>query len=90
VITDLIPRVTMDPERVTAMICGPEVMIRFCVNALRARGLPLESIHVTLERNMKCALGICGHCQLGPHFLCRNGPVFAYPDVAHYLTTREF
>jgi NAD(P)H-flavin reductase len=76
VITGLIPRVNMNPDKVLAMICGPEVMIRFCVKGLRARGVPGASIHVSLERNMKCALGICGHCQLGPHFLCRNGPVF--------------
>jgi NAD(P)H-flavin reductase len=80
----------MNPDRVLAMICGPEVMIRFCVNGLRARGVPDEAIHVSLERNMKCALGICGHCQLGPHFLCRNGPVFAYPEVERFLMTREF
>ncbi len=90
VITRLIPRVKMDPEKVLAMICGPEVMIRFCVKGLRDRGVPGAAIHVSLERNMKCALGICGHCQLGPHFLCRNGPVFAYPEVERFLMTREF
>jgi NAD(P)H-flavin reductase len=90
VITGLIPRLNMNPDKVLAMICGPEVMIRFCVKGLRARGVPGASIHVSLERNMKCALGICGHCQLGPHFLCRNGPVFAYPEVERFLMTREF
>jgi NAD(P)H-flavin reductase len=90
VITGLIPRVRMNPEAVTAMICGPEAMIRFCVKGLRDRGVASEAIHVSLERNMKCAVGICGHCQLGPHFLCRNGPVFAYPEVERYLMTREF
>jgi NAD(P)H-flavin reductase len=90
VITDLIPRVRMNPEQVVAMICGPEVMIRFCVNGLRARGVADEAIYISMERNMKCALGICGHCQLGPHFLCRNGPVFAYPQVERFLMTREF
>ncbi len=90
VITTLIPRVKMNPRNVIAMICGPEVMMRFCVRELRARGVPDDSIYVSLERNMSCAVGHCGHCQLGPHFVCRNGPVFAYPAVDRYLVTREF
>ena len=61
-----------------------------CVKGLRDRGVAGEAIHVSLERNMKCAVGHCGHCQLGPHFLCRNGPVFAYPEVERFLMTREF
>jgi NAD(P)H-flavin reductase len=89
-ITGLIPRVRMNAGEVVAMICGPEVMIRFCVRELRQRGVRSEAIHVSLERNMKCALGVCGHCQLGPHFLCRNGPVFSYPEVERFLMTREF
>ncbi|WOJ93142.1 FAD/NAD(P)-binding protein [Congregibacter variabilis] len=90
VITQLIPRIEMNPKNVLAMICGPEVMIRFCAKSLRDRGVPADAIYVSLERNMKCALGICGHCQLGPHFLCRNGPVFGYAEVERFLMTREF
>ena len=59
-------------------MCGPEVMMRFAVAALRERGVAPERIHVSMERNMKCAVGHCGHCQLGPTFVCRDGPVFAY------------
>jgi NAD(P)H-flavin reductase len=90
VITNLMPRLEFDPERALAMICGPEIMIRFCVSKLRERGLPASDIHVSLERNMKCAVGFCGHCQLGPKFVCRNGPVFAYEEVEKYLMTEGF
>jgi len=63
------------------MICGPEVMIRFTAMELERRGVGTDHIYVSLERNMKCAVGFCGHCQFGPHFVCREGPVFAYDRV---------
>jgi NAD(P)H-flavin reductase len=56
---------------------------------LEARGVTDRSIFVSLERNMKCAIGICGHCQLGPEFVCRNGPVFQYHEVRRFLSVRE-
>lgn len=90
VITGLIPRLEFDPNDCLALICGPEIMMRFCVKQLQERGVADADIHVSLERNMKCALGHCGHCQLGPHFLCRDGPVLPYPEVRDYLMTREF
>jgi NAD(P)H-flavin reductase len=89
VVTKLIPRVPFDPENAVILTCGPEVMMRFTAQALLARGVPPERIYVTLERNMKCGVGTCGHCQLGPVFLCRDGPVFAWPDVAHLMDVRE-
>jgi len=90
VITELIPKCRFDPERALAMICGPEIMIRFSVSRLLDQGMSAQAIHVSLERNMQCATGFCGHCQLGPHFLCKDGPVFSYPQVEPYLLTREF
>lgn len=90
VITTLIPRAEIDPGNVAVMMCGPEIMLRFCVRSLRECGVPADAISVSLERNMKCAVGTCGHCQLGPEFLCRDGPVFAYPRVERYLMTGEF
>lgn len=89
VVTALVPRVSFEPGRTTAMVCGPEIMMRFTAQALTAQGVPAERIHVSLERNMKCALGWCGHCQLGPEFVCKDGPVFPYPRVARALLTRE-
>ncbi len=89
VVTTLVPRVPFDPQNAVAFVCGPEVMMRFTAEALIKRGVPAEHIHVTLERNMKCGVGTCGHCQLGPLLLCRDGPVFPWPRVAPLLSVRE-
>jgi len=89
VVTSLIPRVPFEPGHTVAMICGPEVMIRYTVMELERRGVGPDRIHVSLERNMKCAVGFCGHCQLGPHFVCKDGPVFPYEKVAALLNQRE-
>ena len=88
-VTTLIGRAPFDPARATAFVCGPEVMMRFVAIELMERGVPPEDIFVSLERNMKCAVGVCGHCQLGPHFICRDGPVMAFPRVRPWLTIRE-
>ena len=63
------------------MICGPEIMMRFSVAELLKRGVREDSIYMSMERNMKCAVGFCGHCQYGPHFVCKDGPVFCYPQI---------
>ena len=90
VITELIPRAKLDAAATVAMVCGPEIMIRFSVKQLRECGLSARDIYVSLERNMKCAIGHCGHCQLGPHFICKNGPVFGYKEVERYLLAQGF
>lgn len=77
------------PERTTAYLCGPEIMIKVCAAALTARGVPPERIQVSLERNMKCGVGWCGHCQLGPFLLCRKGPVRRWDAVADLLDIEE-
>jgi NAD(P)H-flavin reductase len=89
VVPELVDEVPLDPARTVAMLCGPEVMMRFAVRALAARGLPLERIYVSLERNMKCAIGLCGHCQLGPTFVCKDGPVLRFDRVAWLFDRRE-
>lgn len=89
VVTQLVDRAAFDPARTTAFVCGPEIMMRFSARALETRGVPRSRIHVSLERNMKCAVGFCGHCQLGPEFVCRDGPVFPYERVASALAVRE-
>jgi NAD(P)H-flavin reductase len=70
-------------------VCGPEIMLRFVVHELALRGVPQESIWVSLERSMKCGVGLCGHCQLGGTFICKNGPVYRFDQVAAWLLTRE-
>ncbi len=82
----LLERLTdFDPTNVVLLTCGPEVMMRFTVKAARQRGLPPEQIWLSLERNMHCAVGLCGHCQLGPEFVCKDGPVFRYDRIAPFL-----
>lgn len=89
VVTKLIPRAAFDAKKTLAMICGPEVMMRFTVAELCDRGVDQQRIFLSLERNMKCAVGFCGHCQFGPTFICKDGPVFRYDRIAPWLATRE-
>ena len=89
VVTKLIERVAFDPDHAVALVCGPEIMMRFTANALETAGLAPERICLSLERNMKCAVGHCGHCQLGPTLLCRDGAVMRYDRVRSLLTVRE-
>ncbi len=90
VVTTLIPKVSFDPQRTVAMICGPEVMMRFVARDLEDRGLQKKQIYISMERNMKCAVGFCGHCQLGPQFICKDGPIFRFDQIAPLLRIREF
>jgi NAD(P)H-flavin reductase len=89
VVTRLIPRAPFDPQNTVAMVCGPEIMMRFTVVELERRGVVQENIYVSMERNMKCAIGMCGHCQYGPNFVCRDGPVFPYSQIQGLLTKWE-
>ncbi|MGA2622898.1 MAG: FAD/NAD(P)-binding protein [Bacteroidota bacterium] len=89
VVTTLIPKVAFDPANTIAMVCGPEVMMRFTIQALQKRGLGLKDIYVSMERNMKCGIGICGHCQYGPMFICKDGPVFSYDRIKDLFLIRE-
>jgi NAD(P)H-flavin reductase len=88
-VAKLVARAQLRPERVTAFVCGPEIMMRTTIDALLARGLPAERIHVSMERHMDCGVGLCGHCQLGPTLVCRDGPVYAYPEIARWMEVRE-
>lgn len=89
VVPALIPAARFDPARSVAFVCGPEVMIRFTARALLDRGLPASRLRVSLERNMRCGVGWCGHCQLGPLLLCRDGPVVDYARAEPLMTVRE-
>jgi NAD(P)H-flavin reductase len=88
-VTELVRRAPFEPRNMMALICGPEIMMRYAIQNLNRRGVTDDEIFVTLERNMKCAVGFCGHCQLGPAFVCRDGPVFRYDRIRHFFELRE-
>jgi NAD(P)H-flavin reductase len=88
-VTALISRAEFHPGRTVAFIVGPEIMMRFVVQTLTQRGIPSDRLFVSMERNMKCAVGFCGHCQLGPTFVCKDGPVFAYSRLEPWLAIRN-
>ncbi len=90
VVTPLLNRLILpQPESTQLLMCGPEIMMRLTARTAIQRRLKPEQIWVTLERNMRCAFGHCGHCQLGPHFICKDGPVFRYDRVAELLEVKS-
>ncbi|MDC4206034.1 MAG: FAD/NAD(P)-binding protein [Candidatus Manganitrophus sp.] len=89
VVTNLFDQVEIDPRHSIAMMCGPEIMMRYTARSLLSRGIAADRIYVSLERNMKCAIAFCGHCQLGPTFVCREGPVYRYDRIQPWFETRE-
>ncbi len=89
VVTSLLSGVPLDSENTVALICGPEIMMRYAAEALKDAGVSDEDVWLSLERNMKCAIGFCGHCQFGPAFICKDGPAFAYDQIRSNLFVRE-
>jgi NAD(P)H-flavin reductase len=89
VVPALLARARFDPQAAIAMVCGPEVMMRFAARELGAMGLREDAIWLSLERSMKCGVRLCGHCQLGPYFVCWDGPVMRFDRVRRLLYTRE-
>ncbi len=85
VVTKLFNFVSLRPERTVTMMCGPEIMMRFGIRGLQGRKFPDDRIYLSMERNMKCAVGFCGHCQMGPYFICKDGPVFTYGQMRHWM-----
>lgn len=88
-VTNLLPRVSFEPSSTTAFVCGPEVMMRNVARELLLRGTADNDIYISMERNMKCGIGLCGHCQYGSSFLCKEGPVGSYSSFADRLTVDE-
>ena len=88
-VTTLIPRARFDAHHAIAMVCGPEIMMRFTIQELERHGLTDDQIYISMERNMKCGVGLCGHCQLGPLFMCKDGPVFRFSDIKELFGKRE-
>ncbi|HEX8991637.1 MAG TPA: FAD/NAD(P)-binding protein [Anaerolineales bacterium] len=80
----------LDPRKTAVLTCGPEIMIRFVIYEALARRIPSEQVYVSLERNMKCGQGSCGHCQLGPYFICKDGPVFRFDALQLFFNVEEF
>ncbi|MCC6777726.1 MAG: FAD/NAD(P)-binding protein [Hyphomicrobiales bacterium] len=89
VVTSLIPRAAFAPTDSIAMVCGPAIMMRFTAAALSQAGVRDEAIYLSMERNMKCAVGVCGHCQLGATFVCKDGPVLRYDRIRDILRLKE-
>ena len=77
-------------DKTAVMTCGPEIMMRFVIYEALARRIPAEHIFVSLERNMKCGQGACGHCQMGPYFICKDGPVFPFNRLGPYINVEEY
>jgi NAD(P)H-flavin reductase len=88
-VTDLIPRAAFDPARTLALVCGPELMMRYVAAELVDRGLPPERIRLSMERNMRCGVGLCGHCQLREFLICVDGPVFSLAEMLPLMGVRE-
>jgi NAD(P)H-flavin reductase len=88
-VTALVERAGFDPASTLALVCGPEVMMRYAANSLTGRGVPPGRIRLSMERNMKCGVGLCGHCQLRELFLCVDGPVLGYDRLAPLMDLRE-
>lgn len=89
VVTTLMPRIVLDPSNTFAMLCGPEIMMHYTIQELTKKGLRDDQIYISMERNMRCGIGFCGHCQLGPAFVCKDGPVFLFSQVKHLFRKRE-
>lgn len=90
VVPMLFYNIRLDPRITTVMTCGPEIMMRFVIYEALARRIPKEHIYISMERNMKCGLGLCGHCQFGPTFVCKEGPVYSYAQVEPFFGVEDF
>jgi NAD(P)H-flavin reductase len=88
VVTQILSELPFDGSTAVGLVCGPEIMMRFSARSLGDLGIAPENIRVSLERNMQCGIGLCGHCQLGPYLLCRDGPVVPYAPLAAELITQ--
>ena len=80
----------VDPHKTAVLTCGPEIMMRFVIYEALARRIPSDHIYISLERNMKCGQGACGHCQQGPFFICKDGPVFPFSALENIFNVEEY
>ncbi len=84
-VTGLLERITFEPLNTVVFVCGPEIMMEKTIQDILSRGVPEEKIYLSMERNMNCGTGLCGHCMFGPKFVCRDGPVFRYSEVTDFI-----
>jgi len=89
VVTTLIRKHLPNPQNTLVLLCGPEIMIKFALIELTRANVSEDNIYLSLERNMQCAVGFCGHCQYGPYFLCKDGPIFSYAQIKNLLPIKE-
>lgn len=89
-VTNLIDEAKFDSSNCVVMMCGPEIMMHTAITPLTTKGIAEDQIYMSMERNMQCALGHCGHCQFGNHFVCKNGPVFCYPEVKSFMNIKGY
>jgi NAD(P)H-flavin reductase len=89
VVPRLVRNAEFDPATAVALLCGPEIMMRFAVSSLAQSGVANDRVYVSMERNMQCGIGLCGHCQLGPTLVCRDGPVYPWSELERWLAIRE-
>lgn len=89
VVTSLIGKSLTSSKNTLVLLCGPEIMIKFAIHELMRSDVKASDIYMSMERNMQCALGFCGHCQYGPYFLCKDGPVFSYEQLKNWLMIKE-
>ena len=89
VVPNLLSYIKLDARATIAMVCGPEVMMQYTIAEILRRGVPPEQVYLSMERKMKCAVGFCGHCQYGPKFICKDGPVFALTQIADLFEKKE-
>jgi NAD(P)H-flavin reductase len=89
-VTELIGQLNLRQSRTITMLCGPELMMMAAIANLRELGIADQQIWFSMERNMQCGIGQCGHCQIGPKFVCRDGPVFCYSELADFLGAKGF
>jgi len=90
VVPQMFYRIRVDHQNTLVMTCGPETMMRFVIYETLARRIPKDAIYISMERNMKCAVGFCGHCQFGPAFICKQGPVLNYAAVEPFFGKEDF
>lgn len=90
VVTNLFSYIEFDPKTTFAMVCGPEIMMKYSIDELKKAGVAKHNIYLSMERNMKCAIGFCGHCQFGSNFICKDGPVFSFSQVKRIFDIEEF
>lgn len=84
-VTCCFPEMKTKPQKSVALVCGPEIMMRFVAKCLETIGFKENQIFLSLERRMKCGIGKCGHCQIGPNYVCKDGPVFPYGTIKPYI-----